>query len=661
MRYVDLCGFYEEVERTSKRLEMIDTFVSFLSGLNGSDAEIVIRLTKNEIGPGYEGFELGVSEKLVIKALYEVTMLNPVLINQERIRTGDIGDTAEELVQKKQQQSLFHEELTIERVYDNLKRISSSKGRSSQDQKVKLIAELFHDASPIESRYIARTLCQRMRLGSSDMTLIDSLAYLATEEMEAISKEVASYNISGVEQRHIASLRSHSIIALNQIIDRLSSKERSGLDKECLEKARNRIMELRETIKRNREEIVKTYNIHPDLAYLTKEIILYGMDGVKEIEVEPGIPLRSMLAERSSTMEDIIQKLEGRAALEYKYDGLRMQVHVHEDGRIELFSRQLENITLQFPDIVEKISSSIEESTAIVEGECVPIERSTGKMLPFQVISKRRGRKHDLDMAIEDIPVVFVVFDCLYINGSSYIDRTYLSRRKAILDLFPKISEEIDPEKKISISRMEIFDDSEKALSFFENALEDGSEGIMAKSIGPGSNYQAGSRGWQWIKFKKDYRSGLNDTLDLVVVGGFHGSGRRGGYYGAYLMAVFDSENDRFQTICKLGSGFNDEQLMKLTKELGEHILSRDGIKTRVDLRIEPEVYFEPYMVLEVIGAEITYSPNHTCAMEMLMEDHGLAIRFPRFTGRFRYDKSPDQATTVKEMISMYKLQKRTI
>ncbi|MEA3558792.1 MAG: ATP-dependent DNA ligase, partial [Candidatus Thermoplasmatota archaeon] len=604
--------------------------------------------------------ELGVDEKLALKAIYLVTMVQGSDIQQTRIRTGDIGDTAEELILKKKQQPLYHEDLTIERVYDNLKRISLAGGRSSQDLKIKLIAELLHDASPAESKYIVRTVCQKMRIGSADMTMIDSLASLATRGMEEIAVEAASFEINDLED-HINRLKKHSVISLNYIIDKLSASLKNMKNKENARDILVKIKELKVEIRTNREEIVRAYNIHPDLGLLTGIIISEGMGGIKKIEIEPGVPLRAMLGERLRTMDDILEKLGGKAALEYKYDGLRIQAHILGTGQVKLFSRQMEDITDQFPDVVANLLKGIKTGSVILDCECIPIDGSTGAMLPFQVISKRRGRKHDLADTIKEIPVDLVVFDCLYAEGSSYLDVPYLERRKRIKELFTRIDDELATDRGISISKMGIFENSVDAYSFFNQALDEGAEGIMAKSIMGGSNYQAGSRGWQWIKFKRDYRSEINDTLDLVIIGAFHGSGKRGGAYGAFLMAVFDPENSRYQTICKLGSGFNDEQLSMLPKKLEGSTVKKEAMRSIVDCNVEPDVFFEPSVVLEIMGAEITFSPIHTCAWGLLMDDHGLAVRFPRFTGKFRDDKSSEQATTVGEIISMYKTQKKTI
>jgi DNA ligase-1 len=434
-----------------------------------------------------------------------------------------------------------------------------------------------------------------------------------------------------------------------------------GIEKESTKQVQEKVQHLKQSIQLNRERIVKAYNIHPDLGYLASILSKNGMDSINNVKITPGIPLRAMLGERLPSISHILDKMEGKTALEYKYDGLRIQAHVKNGGEeINLFSRQLEKITDQFPDVVEHIKAFFKGSNCIIEGECVPIEIQNGSMLPFQVISQRRGRKYDLKEKIDEIPVNFVIFDCLFLNDVEMIDSPYLERRRSIDSIFPDIKDGIDAQNGLSLSRMKVVEDVQKGEDFFQEALNDGCEGIMAKSIGQNSIYQAGNRGWLWIKYKRDYMSEMVDTLDLVVVGAYHGAGRRGGTYGALLMAAYDADRDMFQTVCKLGSGFNDQHLEVLPGMLSDLRTGGDP-HPKLDTKMEADIYFKPFMVLEVKGAEITFSPTHTCAWGSLKENSGLAVRFPRFTGRFREDKGPRDATSVEEILKMYKHQIKTI
>jgi DNA ligase-1 len=339
----------------------------------------------------------------------------------------------------------------------------------------------------------------------------------------------------------------------------------------------------------------------------------------------------------------------GECALEYKYDGLRCQAHIAKDS-IQLFSRELENITGQFPEIVEGLRSAIKAKETIVEGEAVPVDANTGEFLPFQEVSRRRGRKTDVDRMAQEFPVTLFTFDCLLREGEDLTTQTYVERRQALdgvlkeNDRIRRATYKVTPEVRI-------------AEAFFDEALQAGCEGLMAKALA--STYEAGARGFQWIKFKKEYSTELSDTIDLVAVGAFAGRGKRAGTYGALLMAAYDDQADVFRTTCKLGTGFDDETLFGLKDRFKAVAIPHRH--ARVDSQLTPDVWFEPRFVLEVKGAEITVSPVHTCARDAIRKGAGLAVRFPRFTGRWRDDKKPEDATTQKELLEMYRGQLKAV
>jgi DNA ligase-1 len=289
---------------------------------------------------------------------------------------------------------------------------------------------------------------------------------------------------------------------------------------------------------------------------------------------------------------------------------------------------------------------------AIFEGECVAIDPITADLLPFQMISRRRGRKHDLQDIVEQIPVKVFLFDILYSNGIEYARMPYQKRRTIL-------TEAIKPNDWISLSEQIITTNTTEIEKFMNQAVSDGCEGLILKSIDPNSTYRAGARGWVWIKYKRAYKSEMADTVDLVVVGGFYGRGKRGGSYGALLLAAYDKDNGKFQTLCKCGSGFTDNDLKGFPSKLGSSKLRQRS--SQVDSKISADVWFNPYLVLEITGDEITLSPVHTACENELRKNTGLAIRFPRFTGRYRLDKSPEDASTTKEILGMYNNQLKKI
>ena len=403
--------------------------------------------------------------------------------------------------------------------------------------------------------------------------------------------------------------------------------------------------------KEDRDAVERAFNISTDLGKVATILCSKGIDEVREMKVEVGSPLRAMLAERLPSPREILERMGGKAAFEYKYDGVRIQAHIQE-GKVQLFSRRLEDLTAQFPDVVKALKGAFRAKNAIVEMECVPVDLNTGELLPFQEVSHRRGRKHGLESAIEDYPVRVFLFDCIYKDGEDLTAEPYPERRSWLRQCFENTEE-------VRFSEMRVLEGENEVEAFFQEALKDGCEGLMAKSVDSGSIYRAGSRGFLWIKYKKEYRSEMTDTVDLVVVGAFAGRGRRAGFYGALLMTTYNDQEDTFETVCKLGSGFDDATLASLPPLL-ERFVSKER-HPKVSSKMEADYWFEPNVVLEVLGAEITVSPIHTACYSRVRPDAGLAIRFPRFTGKIREDKGARQATTSRELEEMYRKQLKKV
>ena len=398
--------------------------------------------------------------------------------------------------------------------------------------------------------------------------------------------------------------------------------------------------------KEDRPTIERAFNVTCDIGLVAETIANGGMDAIRAIGVTVGSPVKVMLAERLPSISEVVEKMGGRCAMEYKYDGIRVQAHIGRDS-VKLYSRRLEDLTSNFPDIAEALRTRCRHGEAIIEGECVAIDPETGYMLPFQNVTHRR-KKHGMDEAVKEIPVRIFMFDMLYADGRDWTSEPYLDRRAALEDGF-----EIGD--NVQMTTMRMVGSPEEGEDFFANAIGARCEGIMAKSVAPDSVYRAGSRGFLWIKYKKDYQQALTDSFDLAVVGAFYGMGKRAGRYGALLMAAYDGETGRFETVCKLGTGFDDAFLDAMPALLDGSL--SESKPSSVDAEMVPDVWFEPAVVLEVVAAEITLSPIHTAAKDVLKEGAGLGIRFPRFTGRVRDDKAPEQCTSVTEIIEMYEMQ----
>ncbi len=591
MRYRDLVDAYEKIEGTSKRLEMTDLLVSLLAKTPLEIIDKLVYLTQGKLYPDFAGVELGLAEKMAARAIAQAAGLTQPRVETEYKKLGDIGLAAEKVLSEMKQVTLLDFSakrrrggLTVKKVYETLEKIAETTGEGSQDLKIKLLANLLKDSSPLEAKYLLRTVTGSLRLGVADMTIIDALA-----------------------------------------VAFCGGKE-------------------------NRDEVERAYNRSSDLGLIAKAVAKQGLAGLRRFKAKVGIPIRPMLAERLPSPEEILEKLGGKCIAEFKYDGERIQAH--KNGReVELFSRRLEKISGQYPDAQRVVAESIGLKEAIVEAEAVAVNPDTGDLLPFQELMHRR-RKHGVDATIMSYPVALFFFDILYADGEEIAPKSYPRRRK-LLESVVKESERARVAEFREVSSVKEFED------FFEIAIESGCEGLMCKSIADNSVYQAGARGWLWIKYKRDYSSELTDSLDLVVVGAFLGRGKRAGSYGALLMAAYDEEADLFRSVCKVGSGFTDEDIQRLPKLLES--LELPHRHSRVDSKMQPDVWFTPSMVLEVTGAEITLSPLHTAAISVIRQGSGMAVRFPRFTGKLRTDKKPEDATTIKEVIEMYRQQKKVI
>jgi DNA ligase-1 len=401
--------------------------------------------------------------------------------------------------------------------------------------------------------------------------------------------------------------------------------------------------------RKDRPVLERAYNICCDLGLVAGTLASGGLVAVRELEVRPGRPVRAMLAQRLSAADEILVKLGGRCMAEYKYDGMRVQAHRTADGRIELFSRRQERVSSQFPDVVELLQVGLVPREAILEGEVVAYDAAAGELRPFQEVMFRR-RKHGIAEAARDVPVGLFCFELLYADGQDLTDRSYLERRT-------RLAAAVTLSDRLRLTTALEVETSSALDAAFEQAVADGSEGLVCKSTGPDAVYRAGARGWLWIKLKRDYRTELADTIDLVVVGAYAGRGRRRGTYGAVLLAAYDPATEVYQTVGRCGTGFSDAELAELPARLAP--LTRAQRPVRVNSRVPADVWFEPSLVIEVLSAELTLSPNHTAGWGQLKDDAGLSMRFPRFTGRWRDDKEPQDATTTQQLVELYRTARR--
>ena len=401
--------------------------------------------------------------------------------------------------------------------------------------------------------------------------------------------------------------------------------------------------------RKDRPVLERAYNICCDLGLVASTLVAGGLDAVEAMPVRPGNPVRVMLAQRLSEAVEILAKLGGRCSAEHKYDGMRVQAHRTADGSIELFTRRQERVSTQFPDVVDLLAAGLGPKEAIVEGEIVAYDAAAGELRPFAEVMFRR-RKHGIAEAARDVPVGLFCFEILYADGEDLTRLPYPQRRK-------RLAAALTLSERLRLSTAVELDDPVALDAAFDAAVAEGTEGLVCKAVGEDSGYRAGARGWQWIKLKRDYRTELADTMDLVVVGAYWGAGRRRGTYGAVLLAAYDPDTETYRTVGRCGTGFSDAQLLELPGLLAPYL--RKEKPARVEARVSADVWFEPAMVLEVLSAELTVSPNHTAGWNELMPEHGLAMRFPRFTGRRREDKQPQDATTTGALVELFRTARR--
>lgn len=421
LKYAVIADSYAKIEATTKRLEMTDLLVDFLKKTPVQIIDKVAYLTQGRIYPDFVGIEIGVAEKLAIKALARASGARESEIEEDIKNTGDIGETAQRFIAKKKQVSFFQEPLTVEKVYEVFEKMAKTSGSGAVDLKLSLLAGLLAGAAPNEAKYVMRTVTGNLRLGIADMTVLDALAIAYGGGKEA------------------------------------------------------------------REHIERAYNICSDLGRVAKTVVELGLEGVKNFQVSINEPIRPMLAERLSSSEEILDKLGGKCAAEYKYDGERLQAH-KQDDEVRLYSRRLENISGQYPDAIELFKTNIKAKEAILECECVAVDVDTGELRPFQELMHRR-RKYEIGKAIKDYPVSLFMFEVLYADGKDLTLKPYTERRR----LLEEIVKEND---RVRIAKQIKTNSSSELESFFLEAIENGCEGLICKSVADGSVYQAGARGW---------------------------------------------------------------------------------------------------------------------------------------------------------------------
>ena len=580
MEFSIIAEIFERMEGTAKRIELTNLLVELLKKTPKKIIPNAVYLLQGIIRPNFEGVELGVAEKLAIRAISKSSGLSIKKIEEDYKKCGDLGLTASNILKLKTQTTFTAEKITLERVYETLFRIAKLGGKGSQDLKMKYISSLLNDATPLEAKFVLKILLGTLRLGIAENTIMDALAIAFTGKKE------------------------------------------------------------------NKEQIENAYNVSSDLGKVSLLIATDGIDEIKKFKISLFSPIRPMLADRVKSEKEAIKKMSEIFAAEYKLDGERVQIH-KQANEVVLFSRRLENITQYYPDIVENVKKSLSVNEGVFEAEIVPVNENTGEFLPFQELMHRR-RKYKLEKAISQYPITVNFFDVLYFDKKDCLNLEYSERRK----ILEKLVNEDDFSKLVP---MLLVKNENEIEDFLENSINSGCEGLMLKTLD--APYRAGARGSNWLKLKREYRNELGDSLDLIVIGGYFGRGRRTGLYGTLLLGTYNPDKDNFPSVCKVGTGFTDESLDQLYQILSNKITLKKN--SRVVSEMEADVWFEPELVLEIVASEITLSPIHKTGLNLIRKGSGFALRFPKFTGKIRYEKAVEDASTDEEVLTLYKGQSK--
>ncbi len=560
MLYSELVNIYEKLEKTSSKLEKTKIIANFIKNVGEENLECVIHLLQGRVFPKHDEHELGVATQLMIKAISRASGLGEDEIERMFRFYGDLGRAAEEAVKRKRQATLFVTQLTVKKVYENLRKVALQEGEGSQDRKLALIAELLTNAKPREACYITRTILEELRIGVAEGILRDAIAQ--------------AFNVS-------------------------------------------------------QESVDYAWNILSDFAEVARIAKEKGEEGLRSVKPVVGRPLQLMLGLAARSIEEVLKDYPN-VVVEFKYDGFRAQVH-KKGEQVWIFSRRLENVTAQFPDIVEACRTSLRANECIVEGEIWAVDEK-GNPRPFQLLSQRIHRKYDIDKMVEKIPVQINLFDIVYIDGRPLFSLPLKERRKILQSI-------VNESKRVRLAKALETNDAEKIREFYQHALELGQEGIMIKNLE--APYIFGRHVGGWYKIKPTM-----ENLDLVIIGAEWGTGKRAGWLSSLILGCRDPDTGEFLECGMLGTGIKEK------KEKPEDITFEDITEMLKPLIVKEEgkrVWVKPEIVIEVAYEEIQRSPNYAS---------GFALRFPRFV-RLRPDKSPEEADTLERIKRLYRMQGR--
>lgn len=624
MHYETLVETYEKLGSTTKRLDKTYYVAELLKSTSDKELDKITLLLQGKVFPNYDERKIGVASKLVAKALNIATGIDSEKIESVWKKTGDLGDTAEELVKKKTQRTLFASKLSVEKVFSNIQNLALIEGEGSVDKKLKLIAELVTSASPTEAKYIVRTVLEDLRVGVGDGALRDAIVWAFFPLPQGVFFRCRRC-------KKIMPKVSKCLYCTNEINTKFEKEKTNFTDIEHLPKDdlifTDSETEARDVYNQISSSVQSAYDLTNDFGIVAVTAKTKGIKGLNDIALSPLIPIKVMLYQKAKGFEDAFETVGKPAAVEYKYDGFRVQCH-KKNNKIQLFTRRLEDVTEQFPEVVELVKKNVDAKNFIFDSEIIGIDVKTRKFVPFQKISQRIKRKYDIEKMIKELPVAMKIFDVMEIEGKNFLKEPFRERRAALKKI---VKEEKD---KITLAEQIIASTVKDAEKFYKESLEMGNEGVMMKNLD--APYKPGSRVGYGVKIKPSM-----ETLDLVIVGAEWGEGKRSGWLSSFTIACQDEDGNLIE-IGKVGTGIKEkteegasfEELTNLLKPL---IISEKG----------KEVKVKPKIVLEIEYEEIQSSPSYSS---------GYALRFPRLK-EIRDDKPVREVHTLKEVEKLYKEQ----
>ncbi|XP_012275233.1 DNA ligase 1 isoform X2 [Orussus abietinus] len=614
--YAALARTLELIEETSARLKIIEILSNYFRSvitLSPDDLLPSVYLCLNKLAPAYEGIELGVAETTLMKTIAQCTGRSLSQIKADVQEAGDLGIVAEG--SRSNQRMMFQPApLTVSVVFAKLKEIAQMTGQASVGKKVDKIQSMIVACRFTETRYLIRSLAGKLRIGLAEQSVLQALALAcATTPPE----------------------RNRPLTNLNAAKNISSETFKQTYDKVAL--------------------ILKTtYCECPNYDMIIPALLEVGIEGLpKRCRLTPGIPLKPMLAHPTKGVQEVLSRFEGlKFTCEWKYDGERVQIHIAENGDVSIYSRNQENNTSKYPDVINRLDNARTDSvrSCILDGEAVAWSHEKKQILPFQILSTRK-RKDAVEADIK-VQVCVFMFDLLYLNGEALVKEPFIKRRQLLKDNF----KEIEGEWKFATSHDPTT--MEEVEDFLEESVKGNCEGLMVKTLEEDATYEIAKRSRNWLKLKKDYLEGVGDTLDVVAIGGYIGKGKRTGTYGGFLLACYDQENEEYQSLCKIGTGFSEEDLQNHTKFFKDRIISQPRSYYRYDTNLEPDHWFEPCQVWEIKCADLSLSPVHRAAAGIVDPEKGISLRFPRFI-RIRDDKNCEDATSAQQIAEMYRNQEQ--